>query len=163
MQELNNYFTASTSTSVVVDKSSDGEFLRIEFNFRYDLVTIITLLMYIWYLFYLFRSAFQSMVRTAVRAHITVCVEQLEIIQFFDWNGHHEILFVGTSLLISLNNHLVLGFCHENVLVTYFHTNPHLRSDSVWLALRNLNFAVIWISYEITVLSTIMRIFWLCF
>ncbi|XP_058210132.1 protein disulfide isomerase-like 5-4 [Rhododendron vialii] len=33
--ELNNYFTASTSTSVVVDKSSDGEFLRIEFNFSF--------------------------------------------------------------------------------------------------------------------------------
>ncbi|KAI8557637.1 hypothetical protein RHMOL_Rhmol04G0025500 [Rhododendron molle] len=33
--ELNNYFTISTSTSVVVDKSSDGEFLRIEFNFSF--------------------------------------------------------------------------------------------------------------------------------
>ncbi|CAL5375983.1 unnamed protein product [Camellia sinensis] len=32
--ELNNYFTVSTSTSVIVDKSSDGEFLRIDFNFR---------------------------------------------------------------------------------------------------------------------------------
>ncbi|CAL5375987.1 unnamed protein product [Camellia sinensis] len=31
--ELNNYFTVSTSTSVIVDKSSDGEFLRIDFNF----------------------------------------------------------------------------------------------------------------------------------
>ncbi|PSR95626.1 Protein disulfide isomerase-like [Actinidia chinensis var. chinensis] len=30
--ELNNYLTVSTSTSVIVDKSSDGEFLRIEFN-----------------------------------------------------------------------------------------------------------------------------------
>ncbi|CAL5375978.1 unnamed protein product [Camellia sinensis] len=32
--ELNNYFTVSTSTSVIVDKSSDGKFLRIDFNFR---------------------------------------------------------------------------------------------------------------------------------
>ncbi|KAM1041420.1 hypothetical protein ACFX13_031347 [Malus domestica] len=30
--ELNNYLTVSTSTSVIVDKSSDGDFLRIEFN-----------------------------------------------------------------------------------------------------------------------------------
>lgn len=30
--ELNNYLTVSTSTSVIVDKSSDGEFLRIDFN-----------------------------------------------------------------------------------------------------------------------------------
>ncbi|GMP24501.1 hypothetical protein CsSME_00001749 [Camellia sinensis var. sinensis] len=33
--ELNNYFTVSTSTSVIVDKSSDGEFLRIDFNFSF--------------------------------------------------------------------------------------------------------------------------------
>ncbi|THG08450.1 hypothetical protein TEA_023513 [Camellia sinensis var. sinensis] len=32
--ELNNYLTVSTSTSVIVDKSSDGEFLRIDFNVR---------------------------------------------------------------------------------------------------------------------------------
>ncbi|XP_058092838.1 protein disulfide isomerase-like 5-4 [Magnolia sinica] len=30
--ELNNYLTVTTSTSVVVDKSTDGEFLLIEFN-----------------------------------------------------------------------------------------------------------------------------------
>jgi thiol-disulfide isomerase/thioredoxin len=30
--ELNNYLSVSTSTSVVVDKSNDGEFLRIDFN-----------------------------------------------------------------------------------------------------------------------------------
>ncbi|XP_010267738.1 PREDICTED: protein disulfide isomerase-like 5-4 [Nelumbo nucifera] len=33
--ELNDYLTVSTSTSVVVDKSSDGEFLRIEFNISF--------------------------------------------------------------------------------------------------------------------------------
>lgn len=33
--ELNNYLTVSTSTSVVVDKSSDGEFLRIDFNISF--------------------------------------------------------------------------------------------------------------------------------
>ena len=33
-QELNNYLTVSTSTSVIVDKSSDDEFLRIDFNMR---------------------------------------------------------------------------------------------------------------------------------
>jgi len=33
-QELNNYFAVTTSTSVIVDKSSDGDFLRIDFNFR---------------------------------------------------------------------------------------------------------------------------------
>ncbi|KAL7186476.1 hypothetical protein ACSBR2_028261 [Camellia fascicularis] len=33
--ELNNYFTVSTSTSVIVDKSSDGEFLRIDFNLSF--------------------------------------------------------------------------------------------------------------------------------
>lgn len=37
LQELNNYLTFSTSTSVIVDKSTDGDFLRIEFNFRYNL------------------------------------------------------------------------------------------------------------------------------
>ncbi|KAB5534787.1 hypothetical protein DKX38_017873 [Salix brachista] len=30
--ELNNYLTVNTSTSVIVDNSSDGEFLRIDFN-----------------------------------------------------------------------------------------------------------------------------------
>ncbi|KAL6999229.1 Protein disulfide-isomerase 5-4 [Sarracenia purpurea var. burkii] len=33
--ELNNYLTVSTSTSVVVDKSSDGEFLSIDFNISF--------------------------------------------------------------------------------------------------------------------------------
>ncbi|XP_059664724.1 protein disulfide isomerase-like 5-4 [Cornus florida] len=33
--ELNNYLTVSTSTSVIVDKSSDGEFLRIDFNISF--------------------------------------------------------------------------------------------------------------------------------
>ncbi|KAI8001860.1 ADP-ribosylation factor GTPase-activating protein AGD3 [Camellia lanceoleosa] len=31
-EELNNYLTVSTSTSVIVDKSSDGDFLLIDFN-----------------------------------------------------------------------------------------------------------------------------------
>ncbi|KAM7504143.1 hypothetical protein LguiB_003047 [Lonicera macranthoides] len=33
--ELSNYLTVSTSTSVVVDKSADGEFLRIDFNISF--------------------------------------------------------------------------------------------------------------------------------
>ncbi|KAB1215337.1 Protein disulfide-isomerase 5-3 [Morella rubra] len=33
--ELNNYLTVSTSTTVIVDKSTDGDFLRIDFNMRY--------------------------------------------------------------------------------------------------------------------------------
>lgn len=33
--ELNNYLTVSTSTSVIVDKSSDGDFLRIDFNISF--------------------------------------------------------------------------------------------------------------------------------
>ncbi|KAF9589098.1 hypothetical protein IFM89_018829 [Coptis chinensis] len=33
--ELNNYLAVSTSTAVVVDKSSDGEFLRIELNISF--------------------------------------------------------------------------------------------------------------------------------
>lgn len=33
--ELNNYLTVSTTTSVVVDKSSDAEFLRIDFNMSF--------------------------------------------------------------------------------------------------------------------------------
>ncbi|KAG6755421.1 hypothetical protein POTOM_041243 [Populus tomentosa] len=32
--ELNNYLTVNTSTTVIVDNSSDGEFLRIDFNIR---------------------------------------------------------------------------------------------------------------------------------
>lgn len=34
LQELNSYLAFSTSTSVIVDKSSDGDFLRIGFNIR---------------------------------------------------------------------------------------------------------------------------------
>ncbi|RYR21282.1 hypothetical protein Ahy_B03g066575 isoform B [Arachis hypogaea] len=33
--ELNNYLTVSTSTSVIVDQSSDGDFLRIDFNISF--------------------------------------------------------------------------------------------------------------------------------
>ncbi|RWR85117.1 Thioredoxin-like protein fold [Cinnamomum micranthum f. kanehirae] len=33
--ELNHYLTVSTSTSVIVDRSSDGEFLRIDFNISF--------------------------------------------------------------------------------------------------------------------------------
>jgi hypothetical protein len=33
--ELNNYLSVSTMTSVVVDRSRDGEYLRIDFNLRY--------------------------------------------------------------------------------------------------------------------------------
>uniref|UniRef100_A0A7C9AR98 Protein disulfide-isomerase n=1 Tax=Opuntia streptacantha TaxID=393608 RepID=A0A7C9AR98_OPUST len=33
--ELNSYLSLSTSTSVVVDKSPDGEFLRIDFNMSF--------------------------------------------------------------------------------------------------------------------------------
>ncbi|KAK9002417.1 hypothetical protein V6N11_025097 [Hibiscus sabdariffa] len=33
--ELNNYFTVSTSTSIIVDNSSDGDFLRIDFNISF--------------------------------------------------------------------------------------------------------------------------------
>ncbi|KAJ7948470.1 protein disulfide-isomerase 5-4-like [Quillaja saponaria] len=33
--ELNNYLSVSTSTSVIVDKSSDGDFLRIDFNISF--------------------------------------------------------------------------------------------------------------------------------
>jgi hypothetical protein len=35
LQELNNYMSVSTMTSVVVDRSRDGEYLRIDFNLRY--------------------------------------------------------------------------------------------------------------------------------
>ncbi|QHO56695.1 hypothetical protein HN51_011397 [Arachis hypogaea] len=33
--ELNNYLTVSTATSVIVDQSSDGDFLRIDFNISF--------------------------------------------------------------------------------------------------------------------------------
>ncbi|KAK2350962.1 protein disulfide-isomerase 5-4 [Trifolium repens] len=33
--ELNEYLSVTTSTSVIVDKSSDGDFLRIDFNFSF--------------------------------------------------------------------------------------------------------------------------------
>lgn len=33
--ELNNYMTFSTSTTVIVDKSSDGDFLRLDFNISF--------------------------------------------------------------------------------------------------------------------------------
>ncbi|KAH7675661.1 COPII vesicle protein [Dioscorea alata] len=33
--ELNSYLSVSTSTSIIVDKSSDGEFLRIDFNLSF--------------------------------------------------------------------------------------------------------------------------------
>ncbi|CAI9784183.1 unnamed protein product [Fraxinus pennsylvanica] len=33
--ELNDYLTVSTSTSIIVDKSSDGDFLRIDFNLSF--------------------------------------------------------------------------------------------------------------------------------
>ncbi|GMJ01495.1 PROTEIN DISULFIDE ISOMERASE 12, PDI-like 5-3, ARABIDOPSIS THALIANA PROTEIN DISULFIDE ISOMERASE 12 [Hibiscus trionum] len=33
--ELNNYLTVSTSTSIIVDNSSDGDFLRIDFNISF--------------------------------------------------------------------------------------------------------------------------------
>ncbi|KAG5546406.1 hypothetical protein RHGRI_018552 [Rhododendron griersonianum] len=39
--ELSSYLKVSTGTSVIVDKSSDGEFLRIDFNIRYGVMTII--------------------------------------------------------------------------------------------------------------------------
>ncbi|XWS51923.1 hypothetical protein CRYUN_Cryun11dG0023600 [Craigia yunnanensis] len=37
--ELNNYLTVSTSTSVIVDNSSDGEFLRIDFNISFPVLS----------------------------------------------------------------------------------------------------------------------------
>ena len=33
-QELNEYLTVSTTSSIIVDKSKDGEFMRIDFNLR---------------------------------------------------------------------------------------------------------------------------------
>ncbi|KAF8409522.1 hypothetical protein HHK36_005599 [Tetracentron sinense] len=39
--ELNDYLTVSTSTSIVVDKSLDGDFLRIEFNIRLNITKTI--------------------------------------------------------------------------------------------------------------------------
>lgn len=35
LQELNNYLAVSTTTSIIVDRSSDGDFLRMDFNIRY--------------------------------------------------------------------------------------------------------------------------------
>ncbi|KDO40935.1 hypothetical protein CISIN_1g034822mg [Citrus sinensis] len=35
LQELNNYLTVTTSTAVIVDKSTDGDFLRIDFNMSF--------------------------------------------------------------------------------------------------------------------------------
>ncbi|XP_010538045.1 PREDICTED: protein disulfide-isomerase 5-4 [Tarenaya hassleriana] len=37
--ELNNYVAVSTTTSVIVDKSSDGEFLRIDFNLSFPVLS----------------------------------------------------------------------------------------------------------------------------
>ena len=34
LQELNNYLAVSTTTSIIVDRSSDGDFLRMDFNIR---------------------------------------------------------------------------------------------------------------------------------
>lgn len=145
MQELNSYFTASTSTSVVVDKSSDGEFLRIEFNFRYDLVMIITLLMYIGYSFYLFWSTFQNTTRTAVRAHITVCVEQLEI--KFDSLTQIDVMWFclwEPLLLISLNNHLFLVMKMSSSLWRREHFDIRIQEglhDVYWASVaKELNF-----------------------
>jgi hypothetical protein len=33
--ELNNYLAVSTSTSVIVDRSADGDFLRLDFNISF--------------------------------------------------------------------------------------------------------------------------------
>lgn len=44
LQELSSYLKVSTGASVIVDKSSDGEFLRIDFNIRYGVMTIILFL-----------------------------------------------------------------------------------------------------------------------
>ncbi|KAH9792918.1 protein disulfide isomerase-like 5-4 [Citrus sinensis] len=40
LQELNNYLTVTTSTAVIVDKSTDGDFLRIDFNMRYPILAV---------------------------------------------------------------------------------------------------------------------------
>ncbi|XP_062170072.1 protein disulfide-isomerase 5-4-like [Alnus glutinosa] len=37
--ELNNYLTVSTSTAVIVDTSSDGDFLRIDFNISFPVLS----------------------------------------------------------------------------------------------------------------------------
>ncbi|GMH05719.1 hypothetical protein Nepgr_007559 [Nepenthes gracilis] len=37
--ELNNYLAVSTTTSIVVDRSSDGDFLRIEFNISFPVLS----------------------------------------------------------------------------------------------------------------------------
>jgi hypothetical protein len=36
-QELSSYLEVNTTTAVIVDKSSDGDFLRIDFNIRLDI------------------------------------------------------------------------------------------------------------------------------
>lgn len=38
LKELNNYLMTTTSTSVIVDNSRDGDHLRINFNVRYGIV-----------------------------------------------------------------------------------------------------------------------------
>lgn len=52
LQELNNYLSVSTSTSVIVDKSSDGDFLRIDFNIRWHkyLLALFKYNISLWYL-----------------------------------------------------------------------------------------------------------------
>jgi hypothetical protein len=35
LQELSTYLAVNTTTSVIVDRSSDGDFLRIDFNMRW--------------------------------------------------------------------------------------------------------------------------------
>jgi hypothetical protein len=35
--ELSSYLEVNTTTAVIVDKSSDGDFLRIDFNIRLDI------------------------------------------------------------------------------------------------------------------------------
>lgn len=40
LQELSSYLEVSTTTAVIVDKSADGDFLRIDFNIRLDTVHI---------------------------------------------------------------------------------------------------------------------------
>jgi hypothetical protein len=40
--ELNNYLAVSTSTSVIVDRSADGDFLRLDFNIRYIILNFVS-------------------------------------------------------------------------------------------------------------------------
>lgn len=42
LQELNNYLAVSTSTSVIVDRSADGDFLRLDFNIRYIILNFVS-------------------------------------------------------------------------------------------------------------------------